>query len=192
MKRKPNNPITKIRTGTGDFGMTSFKGEMLWKDAPIIEFLGELDEACSAIGKIKFDETMYSELKLDGVNQENNILYKSQAVLFDIGGLAHTDNTKFNNNIKILSDYEKYISEYMEKVLETVQFPELSGFIIPNHYNADIMLARAIVRRAERVAVYADCLWAIPALNCMSDVLFMFSWFLGGYNQWTGFTKTEN
>ena len=188
MKRKPNNPITKIRTGTGDFGMTSFKGEMLWKDVPIIEFLGELDEACSAIGKIKFDETMYAELKVEGL-KENNILYKSQVILFDIGGLAHTDNAKFNDNIKLLSDYVAFVSEYMEKVLNIVQFPELKGFIIPDPYNADINLARAIVRRAERCAVYANCLWAIPALNCMSDLLFLFAWFLGGYKQWTGFNK---
>jgi ATP:cob(I)alamin adenosyltransferase len=195
MKRKPKNPITKIRTGKGDGGQTYFKGEMLWKDSPIIEFLGSLDTACSAIGKIKFDEDMYIDWRLSELNPtslRNDILHKSQVILFDIGGLVYTEtNNTFKDNIKRLSEYVNHVSDYMEKIFKKAQFPELNGFIIPNPYNADIMFARALVREAERCAVYADCLWAVPALNVMSDYLFLVAWFLGGYTQWTGFNKGE-
>ena len=67
----------------------------------------------------------------------------------------------------------------------------LEGFIYTDPDTAPLMLARAIVRRAERSAVKADQQWAIPVLNAMSDLLFALSWQKASsaakpIPQWTG------
>lgn len=191
IKRKPRNPITKIRSGHGDSGTTFFQGEMIWKNSPVIEFLGGIDEACAALSKIDFDETLYSEWRVgDSVKLESEtFMHKSKVILFDIGGLVYTNKKTFDKHIHLLDDYVKYTSEYMKHILEQATFTKLDGFIVPTKVNSDAMWARSVIRKCEGLAVTANFLWAIPSLNIMSDFVFMVSWYQGVDYQWTGFTE---
>ncbi len=169
MKRKPKTPITSVRTGMGDGGATFFRGEMMPKDHALIDFVGDLDEACAFLGK----------LDTPGID-------KYQEILFELGAMTHsaTALSEFNENLKI---YTATIASHIEKAIKKEGLTELRGFIISTPINADAMIARAIIRRAERSAVRAGLTWAIPLLNVFSDYLFVISWKLDASNQWTGF-----
>lgn len=169
MKRKPDRPITKVRTGLGDSGETFFQGEMRPKDHELINFVGDLDEACAFLGK----------LKTPGID-------KYQTMLFELGAMTHSPNalSEFSENLKT---YVTAITSHIENAIQNEGLTELRGFIIPTLVNADAMIARAVIRRAERSAIRAGLTWAIPLLNAFSDYLFVISWKLDATNQWTGF-----
>ena len=179
-KRKPTNPITKIRTGNGDSGSTFFKNQLYWKTDPHVQFVGDLDEACAFLGQVTspdFDMTGF-----------NKNLTRSQHVLFEIGAMVHSENA-LEKYLSRLEDYVRELSKFMDGFLSEVDLPELQGFIIPNTRNGSAMIARAVIRRAERSAVKANCMWAVPALNIMSDFLFLVSWYQDATKQWTGFDQ---
>ena len=176
MKRKPKNPITSVRTGMGNSGNTFFRGGMMSKDHELIEFVGAIDEACAFLGK----------LNSPGID-------KYQTMLFELGAMTHSENAlnDFGENLKT---YVTTIASHIENAIKNEGLEELRGFIIPTPVNADAMIARAVIRRAERSAVRAGLTWAIPLLNAFSDYLFVISWKLDATNQWTGFipeTKEE-
>lgn len=191
MKRKPKNPITKIRTGAGDLGKTFFKGEIIWKNTPEIIFLGDLDLACSALGKIYFDETLYDGWRVPN-NPQLSYLKYSQKILFTIGGLCYTNLETFENNVIILDEYVKNVSEYMEFILANNNFIKLEGFIIPDKINADAMIARSLIRKCEISALNCISNWSIPALNAMSDYVFAVAWAQSVGEQWRGFKKNAH
>ena len=168
-KRKPKTPLTSIRTGTGDGGETFFQGGMMSKDDALIDFVGDIDEACAFLGK----------LETPGID-------KYQTMLFELAAMTHSPNalTEFNENLKA---YVITIVKYIEVAIQKEGLTELRGFIIPTPINADAMIARAVIRRAERSAVRAGLDWAVPLLNVFSDYLFVISWKLDATNQWTGF-----
>ncbi len=168
-KRKPKTPLTSIRTGTGDGGDTFFQGGMMPKDHALIDFVGDIDEACAFLGKLKTPS-----------------IDKYQTILFELAAMTHSPGalTEFNENLKI---YTTTIAKHIEDAIKKEGLTELRGFIIPTPINADAMIARAIIRRAERSAVRAGLTWAIPLLNVFSDYLFVISWKLDASNQWTGF-----
>ena len=173
MSRKPKNPITKVHTGFGSKGETSFQGLIVKKDDELIEFVGDLDEACAFLGK----------LKLDGIE-----LY--QCILFEIGAMTHsiTALESYKNN---LDENTKIVIEYINTTIAENKLPPLSGFIIPTKLNADIMIARAIIRRVERRAVRAKLTWTIPFLNAFSDYLFILAWQQDCSKQWSGFKEKK-
>ncbi len=188
MKRKPNNPINSVRTGTGDSGKTFYKGEMVWKNSPEIIFLGDIDLACSAIGKIDFDETLYENWR-DTNNSRLSYIKYSQKMLFTIGGLVYTNVESFEKNIHILDEYVENVSKYMEYILDNNTFINLEGFIIPDKINSDAMIARSLIRKCEISAINCGSIWAIPALNAMSDYIFAVGWAQSVEEQWTGFNN---
>lgn len=173
-KRKPDRPITKVHTGIGDDGSTYFQGEMMSKDHALIDFVGDLDEACAFLGK----------LKTPGID-------KYQTILFELGAMTHSPSalSEFSENLKT---HTATIIAHIENAIKQEGLEELRGFIIPTPINADVMIARAIIRRAERSAIRAGLTWAIPLLNVFSDYLFVISWKLDATNQWTGFKSDNN
>lgn len=91
-----------------------------------------------------------------------------------------------------LDEYVVKVENYIDDYIKNNHLVELNGFIIPVNYNADIMIARTVIRRTERSAVVSDLNWAVPALNCMGDYLFLYAWIRsGGSQQWTGFEKNK-
>lgn len=182
IKRKPRNPISVIRTGNGDSGSTFFKNQLYWKTDPQDQFVGDLDEACAFLGQVQsldFDAPGFTKM-----------LNRSQEVLFEIGTMTHSEEA-LSNHLRNLENYVASLSSFMNNFLAEVDLPELHGFIIPTPQNSTARIARAVIRRAERSAVKANCMWAVPALNIMSDFLFLVSWYQDSSKQWVGFNKSD-
>lgn len=184
--KKPNQVITKVRTGTGDEGLTHLAVPNVPKDASDVQFVGELDEANAFIGRL-FPETSQAEQK--GVIWKR--LRDSQGVLFAMGAAVHS-HTAHDACDRLLSQYVEEVEALIEKIREDVALVKLKGFIRPEPKNADLMMARAVVRRAERSAVGCGAIWAVPALNIMSDLLFMLAWMKAEPTdlQWGGIDDT--
>ena len=100
MKRKPKNPLTSIRTANGDGGKTAFQGKQLSKSHYLIDFIGDLDEACAFMGKLP--------LELVSVYQK---------ILFEIGGMTHSPDALANYQIN-LTTYVKAITVQIEELLD--------------------------------------------------------------------------
>jgi len=161
--------ITKVTTRNGDGGKTHLaKGEAVFKSDNVIHCLGEVDELSSVIG------VCLSHCKDDDIS---NFLKKIQNNLFDIGGhisMSLDDNSIVNENM--ISDLDNQINHLNENL------EPLKEFILPSgdHFSANLHVARAITRRAERtaVALYKDSLLKNPVvmyLNRLSDYFFVLS-----------------
>ena len=161
--------ITKVTTRNGDGGKTHLaKGETVFKSDNVIHCLGEVDELSSVIGVC---------LSYCKDNDISNFLKKIQNNLFDIGGhisMSLDDNSIVNENM--ISDLDTQINHLNENL------EPLKEFILPtgDHFSANLHVARAITRRAERtaVALYKDSLLKNPVvmyLNRLSDYFFVLS-----------------
>lgn len=158
--------LTKIYTKTGDSGETSIANNLrVSKTSFIINAIGAIDEANSAIGMIDVSDQMYGQ----------DIIDKIQNDLFDLGAsLAGAKSvTITENRIKWLES----VIDNMNNSLEP-----LNSFILPT---GQIHNARAIVRRAERTVLLAEEAYAeldkeieinkniLIYLNRLSDLLFV-------------------
>jgi len=144
--------LTKIYTKTGDEGYTSnAKNQRLFKTDPIMEAIGAVDEANSAIGM--------------AIDEYNDIIERVQSDLFDLGAElagAPTINISENRIIYLENVIDDY-NEYLEP---------LRSFVLPT---GPLHNARTIVRRAEReVWKIENINLNIPKyLNRLSDLLFV-------------------
>ena len=161
--------ITKVTTRNGDSGKTSLaKGESVLKSDNIIHCLGEVDELSSIIG------VCLSYCKDHSISK---FLKSIQNNLFDIGG--HISMNLNDNSIvseQMISDLDNQINSLNEDL------EPLKEFILPSgdHFSANLHLARAITRRAERssVKLYENSLENNPIimyLNRLSDYFFVLS-----------------
>ena len=186
-KRKPKNPISKVRTGTGDSGITYFRGMELRKDDALIEFVGTLDEACAALAlcDIGFDiassgKEAELQRKIRGVFED--IIKK----FFVIGALVHSPKEKPGYFIEV-EELQLRMEDIMNEIVDGEYVEPLEGFIIPNLENADLFFARTVVRRLERTAIRVGETDFIPYLNTLSDFIFTISWYTSHfYEVWTG------
>ena len=144
--------LSKIYTKTGDDGQTSnANNERVSKTSPIMEAIGAVDEANSAIG-IATDEY-------------NDVIERVQSDLFDLGAeLAGASTiTISENRVTYLENVIDDYNEYLEP---------LRSFVLPT---GPLHNARTVVRRAEREV------WRIENvnpniakyLNRLSDLLFV-------------------
>lgn len=181
-KRKPSQPITKIRTKFGDGGRTSFRGLTLKKDDKLLEFVGKLDSACADIGQI---------CVIPESTDFHKMLIRSMEVLFEIGAMTHSPIKGFQDNIANLDQYVLDVEQMIEKYIEENYLVPLRGFIFPEPHTANFHRARASVRSAERAAVHSDQIFAVPSLNVMSDLIFLVAWSKCDIHtkQWAGFSE---
>ncbi len=135
----------KIYTKTGDNGTTSlFGGQRVEKNSLRIEACGHIDELNSFIGTItasKPDEEIAQKLT------------RIQKELFTLGAdVASPPNTKINFQ-RISKRQIKRLELEIDKWSK--QLPPLRNFILPDgsQLAANLHLARAITRRAERAIV---------------------------------------
>jgi cob(I)alamin adenosyltransferase len=144
--------LTRIYTKTGDDGKTSTAtNERIDKSSDLIEAIGAVDEANSAIG-------MATEF-------HNDIIDRIQNDLFDLGAELSGAPTIVISEAKI-THLENIIDDYNEYL------EPLHSFVLPT---GAIHNARTIVRRAERQV------WKIEGinpniakyLNRLSDLLFV-------------------
>jgi len=167
-KRKPNNPITKVRTGTGDSGTTFLRHPDILKSDSLVHFVGDLDEANAFLGSctLSYNNQKFIEP-----------IVECQRVMFVIGAGVHTQDTDKLHKIDVnLDKFVNYCTDEIDYLQKNFDVTPLTGFIYPDECNASLMVTRAIVRRAERSAVASGCDWAVPALNAMSDLIFTMAW----------------
>lgn len=158
----------KLYTKQGDEGFTySPVIGRVSKDSTAVEALGNIDELNAAIS------TTYQYF-LPESNIRNSYLPMIQDNLFSLGAQLSTD-TKYMSS-EMVSNLETLIdqSELMTK--------PLTNFILPQSQAANLHMARAICRRAERSVVKlknenfpTNFDHVIPYLNRLSDLLFIWS-----------------
>ena len=185
-KRKPTNPLTVIRTGTGDSGTTFLRTPGIPKDDALVDFVGTLDEACAALAlcEIGFDFGSSEEYVIQ--QEFGRLFHKAVESFFIIGALVHSPESKLEHLSK-LEKIQNDMEEVMRQVVDGEYVDPLSGFIVPNEENADLFLARAIIRRAEREAVRCNETDFISYLNTLSDFIFVLSWYESRfYETWDG------
>ncbi|MEM0374222.1 MAG: cob(I)yrinic acid a,c-diamide adenosyltransferase [Sulfolobaceae archaeon] len=122
-------------TKKGDDGTTSIRDKRVSKDSPIVNFLGELDEASAFIG--------YAIVKSEWQDIAEDLM-KVQEDLFKIGqDILGKSNKISENDIKWL---EERIIKYRK------ESGPVKLFVLPGGSEISVILhiARTVVRRVER------------------------------------------
>ena len=177
MTDPPDRPrrVTSIATRRGDGGETSLLyGGRVAKDDPHAEACGAVDEAVSALGVARAQET-------DGSRAER--LLGLQRDLFTVAaelatGLGHRPQLE-RHFATVTAAMVEGLDGRLAELEESVPLP--AGFVVPGGtvVAASIDLARTLVRRAERrtVSLQRAGLLENPEvlryLNRLSDLLFM-------------------
>jgi len=165
--------LNKIYTRTGDQGETGLAdGSRIAKDSPLSQAIGDVDEANSAIG--------VALLAIDDPTVRL-ILASVQNELFDLGADLATpgdDFTPTDMTLRVVAAQIDRLERDIDRMNERLE--ALRSFILPGGAggSADLHLARAIARRAERSAVAANRErplnpLALIYLNRLSDLLFV-------------------
>lgn len=170
----------KIYTRTGDGGATSlFSNDRVPKNHPLIEAIGAVDEANSAVGlalsllpeQEKFKET-------------RSQLETVQHALFDVGAALATPRNCLEKKKLEKTRFDSDAIEKLENWIDGIdaELPPLKFFILPGGHpaGAALHLSRGIVRRAERLVVplyeqESVTQGVLVYLNRLSDYLFMVS-----------------
>jgi cob(I)alamin adenosyltransferase len=144
--------LTRIYTKTGDDGKTSTAtNERIDKSSDLIEAIGAVDEANSAIG-------MATEFHNDIVDRIQNDLFDLGAELSGAPTIVISEE-RITHLENIIDDYNEYLEP-------------LHSFVLPT---GAIHNARTVVRRAERQVWKIDGINPNIAkyLNRLSDLLFV-------------------
>ena len=165
--------LNKIYTKTGDGGETGLAdGSRIAKEHPLSQAIGDVDEANSAIGvALLHVEDAHVRAMLGAIQNE----------LFDLGADLATPADDFTPSEMTLRVVQQQIDR-LEREIDAMNagLQPLRSFILPGGGEgaAQVHLARAIVRRAERSAVAASR--HVPLnplariyLNRLSDHLFV-------------------
>lgn len=165
--------LNRIYTRTGDQGTTGLvDGSRVSKADARMAAIGDVDEANSAIG-----------LALQHVGDADHaaLLGRIQNDLFDLGADLATPGDDFTPSEMTLRITVAQV-ERLEREIDLLNedLPPLRSFILPagSAPVAQLHLARAIVRRAERAAVAAAAQvllnpQALAYINRLSDLLFV-------------------
>ena len=159
--------LNKIYTRTGDAGETGLvDGSRASKADPRFAAIGDVDEANSAIG-----------VALLAVSDEaaRAMLGRVQNELFDLGADLATPEG-IEGALRIQPDQVARLEREIDAMNEDLE--PLRSFILPGGGggSAELHLARAVVRRAERAAVASAPSFnpvALHSLHRLSDHLFV-------------------
>ena len=165
--------LNKIYTRTGDAGETGLAdGSRIRKDDPLSHAIGDVDEANSAIGVALLSVTDVDVAALLG---------RIQNELLDLGADLATPGQDFapsDMTLRVVQAQIDRLEREIDRMNEGLE--PLRSFILPSGGagSAQLHLARAIVRRAERSAVAARRErqlnpLALIYLNRLSDHLFV-------------------
>jgi cob(I)alamin adenosyltransferase len=165
--------LTKIYTRTGDEGKTGLvDGSRVSKADARMAAIGDVDEANSAIG-VALSTNLGEPFRA--------MLGRVQNELFDLGADLATPGNDFEPSemvLRITADQVARLETEIDAMNESLS--PLTSFILPggDAAAANVMLARAVVRRAERAAVAASEAMSINPqasayINRLSDHLFV-------------------
>lgn len=165
--------LNKIYTRTGDAGQTGLvDGSRVSKADARIAAIGDVDEANCAIG--------LAVAALDN-GPEREMLARIQNEMFDLGADLATPGEDFTPSdmaLRITTAQVERLEHEIDRMNEGLA--PLTSFILPGGLPAaaQLHLARAVVRRAERTAVAASAATplnpqALAYLNRLSDHLFV-------------------
>lgn len=172
--------LNKIYTRTGDEGETGLvDGSRVSKADARMDAIGDVDEANSAIGVA---------LSTDLPDPFRAMLGRIQNELFDLGADLATPGDDFEPSemvLRITADQVARLETEIDEMNE--RLAPLTSFILPggDAAAAQTMLARAIVRRAERTMVAAAETIslnpvALAYINRLSDHLFVMARAING------------
>ncbi|MGA7676341.1 MAG: cob(I)yrinic acid a,c-diamide adenosyltransferase [Rhizomicrobium sp.] len=163
--------LTRIYTKTGDKGQTSLgDGKRVAKNALRVQAFGTVDEANAAIGLARLS----AKGKLDV------LLARIQNDLFDLGADLCVPETGARSRLRIAEAQVARLEREIDAM--NAKLKPLDSFVLPggSAASAHLHLARAIVRRAERLMVelsqsekVGDA--ALRYINRLSDHLFVMS-----------------
>lgn len=160
--------LNRIYTKTGDDGTTGLvTGPRVLKSGARIAAIGDVDEANSILGVAR----------LNTAGDEDAMLGSIQNDLFDLGADLATPG-ELGGALRVTDAQVDRLEVEIDKM--NAELPPLTSFILPGGRPAAarVFLARAVVRRAERLAVAlaADEMVTAAALrymNRLSDHLFV-------------------
>ncbi len=164
--------MTRIYSKSGDCGETGLiGGSRVPKDSLRIEILGTIDELNSFLGL----------LIAQGIEKSaRSILETIQQDLLALG--SDLADPREDSPLRITEKHVHALENHIDNL--NAQLPPLTQFIIPGGSQAASILhiARAISRRAERVAVALQKTeriteYCLPYLNRLSDLLFVMARF---------------
>jgi cob(I)alamin adenosyltransferase len=167
--------LTRIYTRTGDDGTTGLiGGKRVSKNSPWIEACGSLDELNALLGVVR------SHALPDRVDE---VLHLVQDHIFTIGAELATPEG-IERSSKGLGDEEvRRLEDEIDALEDSLQ--PLQRFLLPGGTiaGAELHLARAVARRAERHCVSLSKLEKIPPqilryLNRLSDLCFVLARFV--------------
>ena len=174
--------LNKIYTRTGDGGETGLAdGSRIPKDDPVAHAIGDVDEANSAIG---------AALLAISDGDVAAMLGRIQNELFDLGADLATPGEYFaptDMTLRVVQPQIDRLEREIDRMNEALE--PLKSFILPGGAagSAQLHLARAIARRAERNAVTASRAralnpLALTYLNRLSDHLFVAARYVASNN----------
>jgi cob(I)alamin adenosyltransferase len=159
MPRDPNEPVrlTRIYTRGGDKGETSLgDGSRVSKLDPRVAALGDVDELNSLLGLAG---------GLDWIQNE----------LFDLGADLSVPFAGHEDRLRVTREAVERLEQEIDEA--NTSLPELKSFVLPggSERAAQLFLARAVCRRAERAALEVPDTnpLAVVYLNRLSDLLFV-------------------
>ncbi|MEZ6141137.1 MAG: cob(I)yrinic acid a,c-diamide adenosyltransferase [Zavarzinella sp.] len=173
--------LSRIYTKTGDSGETSMgNGERLAKNHIRIHAMGDVDELNSALGLILLQSEIPMREQMTVIQNE----------LFDLGAdlCMPFDPHTSGSELRIIPEQVVALEQQIDFWNENL--PTLQSFVLPggNAAGAQMHLARAICRRAERSVVALEQTEPINPhsliyLNRLSDLLFVWARVVNVVNQ---------
>jgi cob(I)alamin adenosyltransferase len=164
--------MAKVTTGTGDTGYTGLLGEQrVPKYDPRPDTFGTVDEATSALGLAR---------AVAQDQQVKDIIYRIQQELYLLMGELATPPEHYEKmGLRMTIEHVQHLEQIEEELKREVEIP--NKFIIPGDTldGAALDLARAIIRRAERMAVkllhdgVIQNNEVVRYLNRLSDLIFI-------------------
>lgn len=168
----------RIYTKTGDKGASSlFNGERRAKTDPFFAALGDIDEVNACIG-LASAHCLRAQEKA-GKQKLTEQLGEIQSRLLDVGSAVATPLESSSDRKIAITQFSQEHSELLERWIDELdtELPALTTFILPSggQISAQLHIARAVCRRAERAVVVLDD--AVPNsvrvyMNRLSDYLF--------------------
>jgi cob(I)alamin adenosyltransferase len=179
--KRPGIEASQVATGRGDDGTTGLLyGGRIAKDDPRTEAYGTVDEAVSALGVARAEAV---ELQAAGglpsaLTSVPDTLLALQRDLFVAGAELAVNPEAVDRLRDGVTRVDESMVERVEGLLHDAEAAvgRLDQFVVPGatRLSADLELARAVVRRAERRAVTVSSSgWVLPYLNRLADYLWV-------------------